>query len=459
MKTTITQLAELACSLPVSPAPDSSARGAVFDLVTAAAAAPLRPVAAGLLASYGTGASAVWFTGETAAPASATFANSFAASALDLDDGHRRSRGHPGAAVIPAVFAEADRLDAANKVLADRDILHAITVGYEVGIRIASSRGFYARTGYWGGFGAAAGVATLRGLGPPELSRALAIAGETSPQMLTTTAGPAWPQPVGSDVKEGVPWSAANGVVAVGLAQAGFDGPLDMLNHKPFFDGDAILAPRAGLAIDEVYTKFYSCCRHLHAPIDALLAVLTANRISAAEIEAIEVGAYSGALRISNRTAPANLVDMQYSIPYCLGLAALHGAEVMLPLYELSLDDRAATVIANRVRLSIDPECEARFPAQTPVRVAVLARGQRFGSAITTPRGEADQPVSWSDRIAKFERATRFTLDDNERRAFLIAFDALADGNPGPLRDRLRQFTRAAPASGKGHNSLHSLGT
>jgi 2-methylcitrate dehydratase PrpD len=326
----------------------------------------------------------------------------------------------------------------------DRDILHAVTIGYEVGIRIASSRGFYARTGYWGGFGAAAGVATLRGLGPAEFARALAMAGETSPQMLTTTAGPAWPQPIGSDVKEGVPWSAANGVVAVGLAQAGFDGPLDMLDHKPFFDAEAILAPRPTLAIDEVYTKFYSCCRHLHAPVDALLSVMAANGIAAAEIDAIEVGAYSGALRISNRTDPANLVDMQYSIPYCLGLVALHGPDVLLPLGESALDDRAAAAIAKKVRLFIDPECEARFPAQTPVRLVVLAGSQRFQSAITTPRGEADQPLSWSDRIAKFERATRFTLDDGERRGFLACFDALAEGRLGPLRDRLKQRTHAA---------------
>ena len=40
-------------------------------------------------------------------PSIAAFANSAAASALDLDDGHRAAGGHPGAAVIPAVFAVA----------------------------------------------------------------------------------------------------------------------------------------------------------------------------------------------------------------------------------------------------------------------------------------------------------------------------------------------------------------
>ncbi|MCW5591367.1 MAG: MmgE/PrpD family protein [Burkholderiales bacterium] len=444
MRHALSRLAELVCALPRGRESRDAGSAAILDLVAAAAAAPARPLLAGLEASFGAGASRVWFGGRSAAPAAAAFANSFAASALDLDDGHRRSRGHPGAAVIPAVFAEADRLESAGEGRDDDDIVHAIVAGYEACIRVASSKGFYARTGYWGGHGAAAGVAALRGLPADVMAQALAIAGETSPQMLTTTAGPPWPQPIGSDVKEGVPWSVANGVVAVGLAQAGFEGPLDMLDHEPFFDAEAILAPRNTLAIRETYTKFYSCCRHLHAPVDALLAVMAAHRLSAAEITAIEVGAYSGALRISNRIDPANLVDVQYSIPYCLGLAAVRGAGALLPLEEGCLRDRDAAAIAARVRLSIDEHCESRFPAETPARVAVVARGRRFESAVTTPRGEAGQTVSWADRIEKFRRATRLSLDDEERGAFLAAFEALSAGRLGPLRQRLALATRQA---------------
>ncbi len=440
----LVRLAELAAAMPAGGEGDAAARGAILDLMTAAVAAPPRPVAAALAPGFGPGPSAVWLTGERAAPAAAAFANSFAACALDLDDGHRQSRGHPGSAVIPAVLAEADRLEAAGQPATDADTLHAIVVGYEVGIRIASARRFYARTGYWGGYGAAAGVATLRRVTPAVLARALAIAGETSPQMLTTTAPPAWPQPEGSDVKEGVPWSVANGVLAVGLAQAGFGGPLDMLDHAPFHDAEAIFAPRAGPAIREAYTKFYSCCRHLHAPVDALRAVMEAHGLAAGEIEAIEVGAYSGALRLSNRVRPANLVDAQYSIPYCLGLAAVRGAGVLLPLDESALSDPAAEALAARVRLAIDPACEARFPAETPVRVAVVARGRRFESAVTTPRGEASEAPTWDERLEKFARATRLTLDGEERREFLRAFEALREGDLRGVRECLRRRTREA---------------
>src|SRR5258706_15636059 len=68
---------------------------------------------------YPGGAAEVWFTGERATAMGAVLANSAAASVLDLDDGFRTARGHPGAAVIPAAFAAAAETGAGgNEVLA-----------------------------------------------------------------------------------------------------------------------------------------------------------------------------------------------------------------------------------------------------------------------------------------------------------------------------------------------------
>src|SRR5690606_4633048 len=139
--------------------------------------------------------------------------------------------------------------------------------------RIAAARGFYARTGFWGGFAAAAAAGRLNRLPPVELAHALAIAGETAPHMATTTAPPSWPQPAGSDVKEGIPWAVAAGLTAVHLARAGMTGPLDLVDHGPFFDAAAILSDRPRPMIAEVYTKFHAACRHVHAPVEALIAL------------------------------------------------------------------------------------------------------------------------------------------------------------------------------------------
>jgi 2-methylcitrate dehydratase PrpD len=379
----------------------------------------------------------LWLSGESAAPVAAGMANAMAAAALDLDDGHRPSRGHPGACVIPAVLAEADRLEACGAPPEDRDILDAIIAGYEIGLRIAAARSFYARTGFWGGFAAAAAVGRLSRLSNVHMAHALAIAGETSPHMATTTAPPAWPQPMGSDVKEGIPWGVAAGLTAVHLARAGMTGPLDLVDHAPFFDTESILAERPGPLIAEAYTKFHAACRHVHAPVEAFLALQARHGLAAAEIDGIEVSAYSGALRISNRVQPRTLVEAQYSVPYCIGLVAIRGQQALLPMTATDLGLEQAEALARRVTLSIDPALEARFPAETPVVVRIRARGEVLESPVTTPSGEADRRPSWPDRLTKFRAATRSSLTPADAALFEAAFEALRAGRLGPLRQVL----------------------
>jgi 2-methylcitrate dehydratase PrpD len=239
-------------------------------------------------------------------------------------------------------------------------------------------------------------------------------------------------------VKEGIPWGVVHGLAAVSLSEAGMIGALDLVDHAPFFNRDTILADRPRPAIHETYTKFYAACRHCHAPVDALLAVMRANNLGAGEVERVLVGAYTGALRISNSPTPRNLPDAQYSIPYCLGLATHHGPHALLPMTETQLGDAAAEEFGQKVTISIDQECEGRFPAETLVRVTVHARGQQFVSAITAPRGESVCPPTWGERLEKFGTATAATLTAAAQRRWLEGFGNLRDGRLADLRGILR---------------------
>jgi hypothetical protein len=55
---------------------------------------------------------------------------------LELDDVHRGSMFHPGAVVIPAVFALGEKMRVSGL-----DLLTAIVVGYEAGVRIGEAAG------------------------------------------------------------------------------------------------------------------------------------------------------------------------------------------------------------------------------------------------------------------------------------------------------------------------------
>ena len=161
----------------------------------------------------------------------AAFVNAAFASMLDLDDGHRAASGHPGAAVIPAVMATAE----AHGADAER-VLTAIAIGYEIGVRIAGARDVDTLhtfdSGLWCGQGAAAAAGWLRGLDPARLANAIAIAGTTAPGQTAT----AYTKLMGNNVKEGIPFATALGLVAVELAAAGFTGPVDFLDEEKRYD-------------------------------------------------------------------------------------------------------------------------------------------------------------------------------------------------------------------------------
>jgi len=71
----------------------------------------------------------------------------------------------------------------------------------------------------------------MKKLSAKNLAHALAIAAETEPHMATITSPPAWRQPSGTDVKEGIPLCVVTGMAAVPLANAGMAGPLDLVDH------------------------------------------------------------------------------------------------------------------------------------------------------------------------------------------------------------------------------------
>ena len=121
--------------------PPQAREGAIrclLDLLAAAAAGhqhtAVHAVRHLAMSDYGLGSNAIWFTGERASATGAAFANSAAASILDLDDGFRLARGHPGAAVIPAALAATLDSTSAEAFIA------AVVAGYEIGVRVAMAR-------------------------------------------------------------------------------------------------------------------------------------------------------------------------------------------------------------------------------------------------------------------------------------------------------------------------------
>ncbi|MER8435946.1 MmgE/PrpD family protein [Mesorhizobium sp. M1312] len=398
-----------------------------IDLVGAAAAGfpsdPARATRAVAGDIFQAGQSSVWFTDRRLTSCAAGFANSAAASAMDVDDGHREAIGHPGAPIISAVLAEGESLSSGEERLAC-----AIAIGYEIGIRIAAAqanridRHEYA-TGRWASIAVAASVGFLRGLDEVALAQSLAIAGTHRACQIPSGASRQLGQ-----VKEGIAWSTLNGFLAVSLAEQGVTASLDIFDIPALFDVQAITAGLGtGLKVDAAYTKPYSCCRWIHAAIDALLILMDANQVAAEDVEAVIVHTIGPAARLNNKTSPSSHFEAQFSVPYCLAVAALEGAGSLLAPDMGDMNDRRRIVFAQKVRVKIDPVLDGLFPGRTAARVELVTRHQTIEQQVDFPKGDAMNPMKRIEIVEKFRTLARYGLD--RETAERVCSSVASDGN------------------------------
>jgi 2-methylcitrate dehydratase PrpD len=378
---------------------------------------------------FAAGPASVWFTGTRCHPAAAALANSAAASALDLDDGHRAAGGHPGASFIPAVMAMAQEVGASGP-----EVMSAIAVGYELGVRIAAARDFSKldtlSTGRWCAYGVAAAGGRLLGLLPEKTAQAMAIAGVLSPGL--SAAG--YSTVMGNHVKEGIPWATWIGLAALDLAAKGYTGPTDILDHRGYYDADRIVSELGrSPAIDTVYFKPYACCRWIHAALDGILELRGSGNIEANDIRRIKVYTFARALRLNNYADPDTLEAAQYSIPFCVALAAVRGRQALLPMKPSALHQPEVVSLAAKVCLEVDPELDRSFPDRTPARIVVETAGGRHETSTEFPRGDPANPMGWPDLVEKLRQTGSDALPAERRQALVECVAGLDTLGPEPL--------------------------
>ncbi len=381
------------------------------------------------------GPCAIWFDPLRLNPTGAAMANSVAASAMDLDDGHRAAGGHPGASIIPATLAWADVLESSAE-----EFLLAITIGYEVAVRIAGARDTAKldtfSTGRWCGYGAAAAAGRLKRAQPQVIGQAMAVSGIHAPIQSASGYSRA-----GHYTKEGIPWATVTGLAALELAESGFRGPTDILDHPAYFKAEKILA---GLgerwAIEEIYFKPYSCCRWIHAALDGLLELMAVHGLAADDIDAVQVQTFSRAVNLQNVVDPSNLEAAQFSIPFCLAVAAIDGSDALLPLTSSLLDRQELVVWAKRVELVVDQEIDSQFPSQAGARIVLISGDNRFEQLIKHPRGDPANPMSRDDLESKLRSVAGATFPEAAVSRILSAVADLADGDLKALRSVLQEL-------------------
>lgn len=428
----ITELANFSSSYPASALPAATRQTIsllILDLIGATAAGLRSPLAdaarRSALEAYGVGQTSIWLTDERSSVVGAAMANSAAASALDIDDGHRAAGGHPGAGVIPATLAVAQAVEAPIS-----ETMAAIALGYEVALRIASSRPAETidtlASGRWVGYGVAVAACRLLGLNATQTAHALAIAGSEGPVVFLSATS----KFEGSTIKEGIPPAVVVGVTAAYRARAGATGPLDLLDDNRRFTRD-LLTGNLGSSweVQKCYLKPYACCRYMHAAIDAIVAM----RRGGEEIRKLRIETFQQAMRLANERAPSTLEGGQYSFYFNCAVAALYGWEALQPVQLEHLTDARVLDLAARIELEPTPTFASAFPVGTPARV-VMDQGRGPEEMIVLhPLGDVANPLSTDQVVQKFKNIARKNVHPQWQDEILSAITNLDSAGFLPL--------------------------
>jgi 2-methylcitrate dehydratase PrpD len=436
-------IADVAQQGPPPETTDTALR-LVLDVVGAGAAGAIcngpRAARRSVGAVFGAGDAPIWFCGTGSTVSGAVLCNVAACCALDVDDGHRAARGHPGAAVVATALALAQLHDhPAGRFLA------AIVAGYDVGVRIAAAQnpaGIATRqSGRWAGLASVATAAAFLGHGPGVISQALSIAGVLAPnQQANGSSG--YALLTGNDVKEGIAWSSVTGLMALELASNGHTGPEDFLDHPSFYDGESILSELGNRwEVNGLYLKPYACCRYIHPALDRLCDLINQHDIAVDDVCKIEVETFAWATKLGNRTNPDNLIEVQYSLPYCLAMAIVDGPKALLPPRLDCLGRPDIEAVAEKVTISVRDDIDALFPSETLAIVSVETSTTRVTSTIGAPFGDPRCPMLWPDVEEKFRMLTRGVLAAQQQQQIVDAVLALASGDVSPLLIALKSTT------------------
>lgn len=421
--------------------PDTVKTASVHVVVDAVAAAAAGHKLSGSIAArntaldlWGQGDASIWFTSQSGSLSAASFANAMSTCILDLDDGHRAAAGHPGAAIVPAVLAAAQILNVSGE-----RALTAIAIGYEVGVRIAASRDL--RTidtlisGRWCGQGVAAAIGWLKGDSAQHIAEAMAVAGAVAPHMLVAEY-----TQIGNHTKEAIPFSVANGVMASALTSNGFNGPLDILDDEAYNAGTLQTGTMPEWYVETTYFKPYSCCRWIHAPIDAVLSIR--DQVDWNAVEEIEVETFERTLSLNNQTHPKDVQAAQYSTPFCVAAAALRGSVCLQPLSADVLNDPHISELATKVRLTVAPDLDSMFPAAVPGRVNVKTSDNTLEKSVLAPKGEPANPMDWNELLSKLNAVAAPRLGLSQSQSLRAALTALRD--EADVQPLLHELSRGA---------------
>ena len=368
----------------------------------------------------------------------AALGNGLYAHALELDDLHRSSILRPGSPIIPAALAAAEKTGASGK-----DLITAIVVGYEVGIRIAeamtpSHYNFWHTTGTCGTFAAAIAAGKVMNLDEEQLIHALGHAGTQAAGLMELhySSEGMMSKPLHASK------AAQNGLFSAMLARGGYTSTQTILSGEKGFL--RVFAPKAKLEkivetlgvefkIMQISYRIYASTRHTHAGIDLALR-LRDKGIKPEDIELLRIQTYSVARDLVGEPFPETIYEAKFSLPFCVSTALVYGHVGVEDFSEQRIKDPVLEELMSHCTVEIDPLIDAHYPQKWGAKLNVILRNGTVDHEQTDfPKGDPENKLTLDQLHTKFRRLSALLLPPSKIEAWIEqimkvdSFDNIAD--------------------------------
>jgi 2-methylcitrate dehydratase PrpD len=412
----------------------------ILDTFSCALAGSTGPSSAETLAAarnWGAGdAAAVWARADRLPAPSAALVNAYQIHCLEFDCVHEGGVLHPMSSLMSALLADIEGQGRKrDRKVSGRDFIAAIAAGIDTSCSIAvcskAPMRFF-RPAAVGGFGAAAACAKLRGFDKDGIWNALGVMyGQTSGTMQAHVEGS---KLLGLQVG----FAARSAVVACDLAEAGIDGPKDVISgqwgYLPLFEGEYDLEPAWSQfgktwRLLEVGHKPFPSGRLTHYAVDALQQMQKAHGFAAADVAKVTIVCPPLPHRLVGRPDKRDCTPNYAKL--CLGFVCartlIKGTVDQFDFVETVLRDEATHALAERVEVILDSNPDMNAFGPQDIKLS-LRDGRSFAMTVAKAIGDPANPLPRDRQVEKFWKCWDLAASKMPRRngeALLARIDTL----------------------------------
>ena len=320
------------------------------------------------------------------------------AHADETDDQHALSVLHPGAGMVPAALAMAEREKAGGTPL-----LRAVALGYDIGVRVSLALGgdqFSAAGrdthGFGCTFGAAAAAGSLARFDADQVRHLLSYAAQEASGLANTAQDLEHVQKAFQ--YGGMP--SRNGVTAARMVAARWTGVGDVFSgDKNFFAAYGM--PKSdpeilGRGLGEVYEmlkcniKRWPVGGPIQAALDSLSYLVRTHKLRADDIEKVVIRiSHQGANQVNDRSMPNISMQQMVAVMLLDGTVTLDASNDVK-----RMQDPKAIEIRRRVELYGDDEMDRVRPVRQAILEVKLRDGRELRHRTTEVRGMAQNPMT-----------------------------------------------------------------